>query len=125
MAKVNVGIVGVGNCASSLVQGICYYNDTTHRPAGLTNAVCAGFGIGDVAITSAFDVDVSKTGLDLAQAIWQPPNNSLKFADVPHLGVAVREGALGDGVGRSYAEKITARGQASFKHVAAHLQQTN
>src|SRR5688572_7344090 len=124
MAKVNVGVVGVGNCASSLVQGICYYSSTTHSPAGLANAVCAGFGIDDVAITSAFDVDVSKIGLDLSRAIWKPPNNSLKFAEVPHLGVPVREGVLSDGVGHGYAQRITARGQASIDEVAVHLQET-
>lgn len=83
MSTVNVGVIGVGNCASSLVQGVEYYSNTAARPAGLTNAVCADYAVSDVRFTSAFDVNVSKIGSDLSEAIWAAPNNALKFADVP------------------------------------------
>ena len=85
MSTVNVGVIGVGNCASSLVQGVAYYSNTAGRPAGLTNAVCAGYAVSDVRFTSAFDVNVSKIDRDLSEAIWTAPNNALKFADVPAL----------------------------------------
>jgi myo-inositol-1-phosphate synthase len=98
---INVGVIGVGNCASSLVQGVEYYSNSARRRAGLTNAVCAGYAVSDVRFTSAFDVDASKIGLDLSGAIWVAPNNALKFADVPHLGVPVLDGILGDGVGHT------------------------
>lgn len=124
MANVNVGIVGVGNCASSLVQGIAYYAVPHSDAVGLTHPACAGFGIADVAITSAFDVDQAKTGLDVSAAIWQAPNNSLKFAEVPRLDVPVVEGILSDGIGLTYSQKIAARGGATVDDIAAHLRHT-
>ena len=125
MSTVNVGVIGVGNCASSLVQGVEYYANTAGGPAGLTNAVCAGYAVSDVRFTSAFDVNVSKIDRDLSEAIWAVPNNALKFADVPHLGVPVREGILSDGVGHHAADRIDARGWATLDDVVAHLQRTD
>ena len=125
MGTVNVGIIGVGNCASSLVQGAEYYSSPAASPAGLTNAVCAGYAVADVRFTSAFDVNAMKIGSDLSEAIWAAPNNALKFADVPHLGVPVREGILSDGVGHHAADRIDARGQATLDDVVAHLQRTD
>jgi len=125
VSTVNVGVIGVGNCASSLVQGVEYYANTAGGPAGLTHAVCAGYAVSDVRFTSAFDVNVSKIDRDLSEAIWAVPNNALKFADVPHLGVPVREGILSDGVGHHAADRIDARGWATLDDVVAHLQRTD
>ena len=125
MRSVNVGIVGVGNCASSLVQGVEYYSNAESSTPGLTNAVCAGYSIPDIRFSSAFDVDRSKIDRDLSEAIWAAPNNALKFADVPHLGVQVREGILADGVGDSAARKINARGRAKLEEIIAHLKSTD
>src|SRR5713101_5634556 len=101
VSTVNVGVIGVGNCVSSLVQGVEYYAGPAGGRAGLTNAVCAGYAISDIKFTSAFDVNASKIGCDLSEAIWAAPNNALKFAEVPRLGVTVREGILSDGIGHS------------------------
>ena len=104
MNTVNVGVIGIGNCACSLVQGVEYYTNAEGGSAGLTNAVCAGYAVSDIRFTSAFDVDSSKIDRDLSEAIWATPNNSLKFADVSHLGVPVVEGILSDGVGHNSAD---------------------
>jgi myo-inositol-1-phosphate synthase len=124
MSTVNVGVIGVGNCAAALVQGVGYYSNKAGRPAGLTNAVCAGYAVSDVRFTAAFDVNVSKIGGDLSEAIWAAPNNALKFADVPHLGVPVLEGILSDGVGHNSADRIDARGRATLDDVVEHLKRT-
>ncbi|MGF1431298.1 inositol-3-phosphate synthase [Kitasatospora sp. LaBMicrA B282] len=119
----NVGLVGIGNCTSSLVQGVAHY--TAHPDApGLTLPVCAGYAVSDVRFTAAFDVDAAKIGLDLAEAIWTGPNNATRFAEVPPLGVPVVEGVLSDGVGRRVGERITARGTADVEAIAAHLERT-
>src|SRR4051794_18707066 len=103
MGRISVGIVGVGNCASSLVQGVQYYADPDAGKAGLTNPDCAGYSVADISFTSAFDVNAAKIGLDLSEAISVPPNNALEFAAVPFLGVPVFDGMLADGIGRSAA----------------------
>ncbi|GAA1909740.1 inositol-3-phosphate synthase [Streptantibioticus ferralitis] len=125
MGTVNVGVVGVGNCVSSLVQGVRFYADAAGAPAGLMNPVCAGYAVSDVVFTSAFDVNTAKIGKDLSAAIWAPPNNAREFADVPHLGVPVVEGVLGDGVGRHCADRIDARGGATLDDVVRHLEDTD
>jgi myo-inositol-1-phosphate synthase len=117
---VNVGLVGVGNCASSLVQGVEYYRDNPARP-GLANPVCAGYRIADVRFTSAFDVHAGKVGKDLSEAIWSAPNNALRFANVPRLGVTVSDGILCDGVGTSCAPHIPTRGLGTVEGVASQL----
>ncbi|MEU0572874.1 inositol-3-phosphate synthase [Nonomuraea sp. NPDC005983] len=122
MTFVNVGLVGVGNCASSLVQGVEYYRDGD--APGLLNPVCAGYGVSQVRFTAAFDVNGRKLGRDLSEAIWVAPNNARSFADVPHLGVEVVEGALGDGVGADSADLVDPRGTATLDGVAAHLRET-
>lgn len=121
MSTVNVGVIGVGNCAASLVQGVEYYSQTAGEPAGLTNPVCAGYAVSDVRFTAAFDVDASKIGRDLSEAIWAAPNNALRFADVPHLGLPVLDGILSDGVGRNSADRIDVRGRATLDDIAKHL----
>ncbi|HVX75151.1 MAG TPA: inositol-3-phosphate synthase [Bradyrhizobium sp.] len=104
--RVRVGIVGVGNCASSLVQGLTYYrNAKSNEPVpGLMNADLGGYHISDVEISSAFDVNADKVGCDLADAIYAKPNNTHRFASVAKTGVMVQRGPVLDGIGR-YLEK--------------------
>jgi myo-inositol-1-phosphate synthase len=99
--KVRVAIVGVGNCASSLVQGVEYYRDADPDALipGLMHTVLGGYHIGDVEFSAAFDVDGSKVGKDLGEAIFSGPNNTVRFASVPHLGVPVHRGPTFDGLG--------------------------
>jgi myo-inositol-1-phosphate synthase len=108
MAKVRVGIVGVGNCASSLVQGVEYYAKA--RPEenvpGLMHVNLGPYHVSDIEFTCAFDVDTGKVGLDLADAIWVEPNNTVKFADVPRMNVTVQRGHTYDGLGRYYRDKV-------------------
>ena len=124
MDTVNVGIVGVGNCASSLVQGVQYYSQTGTM-AGLTNPLCGGYRVSDIRFTSAFDVDVSKLNCDLSDAIWCDPNNAQRFATVPALGVPVVEGARRDGIGQHYSQRISVQGEASKDDIVSHLQRTD
>jgi myo-inositol-1-phosphate synthase len=99
--KVRVGIIGVGNCASSLVQGVHFYRDADPESLipGLMHTVLGGYHVGDIEFSAAFDVDARKVGADLGQAIWAGPNNTVKFADVPRLGVPVHRGPTTDGLG--------------------------
>jgi myo-inositol-1-phosphate synthase len=108
MSKVKLAIVGVGNCASSLVQGLEYYKDAepTETVPGLMHVDLGGYHVRDVEIVAAFDVDAKKVGRDVAEAIVSEPNNTIRFADVPHLGVDVRRGPTLDGLGRYYRETI-------------------
>jgi myo-inositol-1-phosphate synthase len=99
--KVRVGIIGVGNCASSLVQGVQFYRDASEDDfiPGLMHTNLGGYHVGDVEFSAAFDVDARKVGRDLGDAIWAEPNNTIKFADVPALGVTVHRGPTNDGLG--------------------------
>ena len=92
--EIRVAIVGVGNCANSLVQGVHYYKDAPvdQEIPGLMNVVVGGYHVRDVKFVAAFDVDSKKVGLDLAEAIWASENNTIKFADVPKSGVTVLRG---------------------------------
>ena len=74
MSAINMGIIGVGNCGSSLVQGLVYYGDANDKLIGLTNPICTGYAVSDMKITSAFDVNETKIGNDLSRAIWPAPN---------------------------------------------------
>jgi myo-inositol-1-phosphate synthase len=121
VSTVRVGIVGVGNCASSLVQGVEFYRDAQDGAAGLQNPVCAGYAVGDVRFSAAFDVQAGKTGRDLSEAIWAAPNNARAFAEVPYLDVPVTEGALSDGVGRSSAARLDACGEATADDIVRRL----
>ncbi|MBV8184615.1 MAG: inositol-3-phosphate synthase [Hyphomicrobiales bacterium] len=106
--KLRVGIVGVGNCASSFVQGLTYYRGAaSNEPIpGLTNPILGGYHVDDIQIASAFDIAASKVGLDLADAIYAPPNNTFRFADVPKCGVTVERGRTLDGLGQYLREEI-------------------
>jgi myo-inositol-1-phosphate synthase len=103
-----VGIVGVGNCASSLVQGLTYYrNAKSNEPIpGLMNADVGGYHISDIQIASAFDVNADKVGRDVVEAIWTKPNNTQRFSDVADTGVIVQRGPVMDGVGRYLRDDI-------------------
>src|SRR5438309_5323092 len=92
--KVRIGIVGVGNCASSLVQGLTYYRDAkSNEPVpGLMNADVGGYHISDIQLASAFDVNADKVGRDVAEAIWARPNNTQRFSEVAPTGVIVQRG---------------------------------
>jgi myo-inositol-1-phosphate synthase len=107
--KVRVAIIGVGNCACSLVQGVEYYKNAepgTFVP-GLMHVDLGGYHVSDIEFTAAFDVITDKVGKDLADAIWAPPNNTIKFADVPKTGVTVQRGMTHDGLGKYLSEIVT------------------
>ncbi|MET0221628.1 MAG: inositol-3-phosphate synthase [Tardiphaga sp.] len=106
--RVRVGIVGVGNCASSFVQGLTHYRDAeANEPVpGLMNVDLGGYHIGDVEIASAFDVHAGKVGRDVADAIWVPPNNTHRFSAVERTGVIVQRGPVLDGIGRYLEDDI-------------------
>src|SRR5512135_3111186 len=108
MAKVRVAIIGVGNCASALVQGVQFYRSAAEDAfvPGLMHVNLGGYHVGDIEFTAAFDVDANKVGLDLAEAIWQKPNNTIKFSDVPRLGVPVSRGMTHDGLGKYLSQVI-------------------
>ena len=107
--EIRVAIIGVGNCANSLVQGITYYKDATNDSEipGLMHPVLGGYHIKNINFVLALDVDAKKVGLDLAEAIWASENNTIKFANVIKTGVSVKRGATLDGLGRYYKETIT------------------
>jgi len=111
MGKVRIAVVGVGNCASSLVQGLEYYKDAAPaegaRIPGLMHVRFGPYHIGDVEVVAAFDVDAKKVGYDLAEAIRASENNTIKIADVPPTGVIVQRGPTLDGLGEYYREVIT------------------
>ena len=109
MGKINVAIIGVGNCSSSLVQGIQKYSeiqDNEIKVPGLMNNILGGYSIGDVNVVAAFDVDKDKVGKDLSEAIFTKNNNALKFHDVAKTGVTVQRGMTHDGVGEYLADII-------------------
>jgi myo-inositol-1-phosphate synthase len=109
MTSIRVAIVGVGNCASSLVQGVHYYRDAKpeERVPGLMHVVFGDYHVRDVEFVAAFDVDGKKVGLDLADAIGASENNTIKICDVPPTGVTVQRGHTLDGLGKYYRETIT------------------
>ncbi|MGH2723556.1 MAG: inositol-3-phosphate synthase [Actinomycetota bacterium] len=108
MTKVRLAIVGVGNCASSLLQGLHFYRDADpaeHVP-GLMHVTLGDYHVSDVEVVAAFDVDGKKVGKDVAEAIFTEPNNTIQFSDVPPTGVEVLRGPTFDGLGRYYREAI-------------------
>src|SRR5205807_9333459 len=102
-------MVGVGNCASSLLQGVEYYKnaDPADFVPGLMHVDLAGYHVRDIEFSAAFDIDKDKVGLDLGEAIFAGPNNTVKFADVPRTGVSVARGMTHDGLGKYLSEVIT------------------
>ena len=125
MGSVRVAIVGVGNCASALVQGVQYYR---HAPddafiPGLMHPRIAEYHVGDIEFSAAFDVDERKVGRDLSDAIWQAPNNTVKFADVPPLGVPVQRGMTHDGLGH-YLSQVIKKAPGPTADIANILRET-
>jgi myo-inositol-1-phosphate synthase len=106
--KIRVAIIGVGNCASSLVQGIEFYKnaDENEFVPGLMHVNLGGYHIRDIEFSAAFDVNVTKVGRDLSEAIFSEPNNTIKFSDVPKTGVTVSRGMTHDGLGKYLKEVI-------------------
>jgi myo-inositol-1-phosphate synthase len=106
--KVRVAIIGVGNCANSLLQGVEYYKDAKRDSTvpGLMHVDLGGYHISDIEFTAAFDVVKGKVGEDLSDAIWAHPNDTIKFADVPKTGITVSRGMTHDGIGKYLAEVV-------------------
>ena len=109
MGKIKVAIIGVGNCASSLVQGVYYYRNATENDfvPGLMHVNLGGYHIRDIEFVAAFDIDRNKVGKDLAEAIYTLPNNTFKFCDVPTTGIVVERGMTHDGLGKYLSQIIT------------------
>ncbi|MGE5829542.1 MAG: inositol-3-phosphate synthase [Micromonosporaceae bacterium] len=121
MGSVRVAIVGVGNCASSLVQGVEYYRkaDPNDRVPGLLHVSFGDYHVADVEFVAAFDVDARKVGRDIAEAIVTSENNTTKIADVPSTGVLVQRGPTLDGLGPLYRELVKESDEAPVKVAAA------
>ncbi|MFM2127050.1 MAG: hypothetical protein RL287_528, partial [Actinomycetota bacterium] len=107
-SEIRVALVGVGNCANSLVQGVTYYKDASADQdiPGLMHPVVGGYHINSIKFVLAIDVDAKKVGLDLADAIWASENNTIKFSQVAKTGITVQRGKTLDGLGRYYKETI-------------------
>jgi myo-inositol-1-phosphate synthase len=107
--KVRVAIVGVGNCANSFVQGVTYYRDANpaEQVPGLMHVDLGGYHVRDIEFVAAFDIDSEKVGKDLSEAIWSGQNNTIKFADVRHMGIEVHRGMTHDSLGKYLKEKIS------------------
>jgi myo-inositol-1-phosphate synthase len=123
--KVRVAIIGVGNCASSLVQGVHYYRDAPDDAEipGLMHATVGGYHVRDIEFSAAFDVVEGKVGKDLSEAIWAHPNNTIKFADVPHLGVPVSRGMTHDGLGK-YVSTVVKKAPGPTDNILSILKDT-
>ncbi len=121
MGAIRVAIVGVGNCASSLVQGVEYYKDAdpTDRVPGLMHVQFGDYHVNDIEFVAAFDVDAKKVGQDLSHAILASENNTIKICDVPPSGVAVSRGHTLDGLGKYYREMVTESDDEPVDVVAA------
>jgi myo-inositol-1-phosphate synthase len=125
LGKVRVAIIGVGNCASSLVQGVIYYRNA---PAdgfvpGLMHPNLGGYHISDIEFSAAFDIDKNKVGKDLSEAIFEAPNNTIKFADVPYLNVPVHRGMTHDGLGK-YVSRIVEKAPGATANIVKILRET-
>jgi len=121
MGSVKVAIVGVGNCAASLVQGVHYYRDAdeTASVPGLMHVRFGDYHVSDVEFVAAFDVDAKKVGQDLSAAIVASENNTISICDVPPLGVTVQRGHTLDGLGKYYRETIEESDEQPVDVVAA------
>jgi myo-inositol-1-phosphate synthase len=123
--KVRVAIIGVGNCASSLVQGVQFYKDAadTDRIPGLMHVNLGGYHVSDIEFSAAFDVVDTKVGKDLSEAIFSYPNNTFKFADVPHLDIPVARGMTHDGLGK-YLSQILKKAPGPTADIVKILKET-
>jgi myo-inositol-1-phosphate synthase len=125
LGKINVAIIGVGNCASSLVQGVHYYRDASEkeRIPGLMHVNLSGYHISDIKFVAAFDIDKNKVGKDIATAIYTPPNNTFRFCQVPRTGVKVSRGMTHDGLGK-YLSKVITKAPGSTENIVDILKET-
>jgi myo-inositol-1-phosphate synthase len=125
MGSVNVAIIGVGNCASSLVQGVHFYREAKDDEfvPGLMHVNLGGYHISDINFVAAFDIDKNKVGKDLAKAIYSPPNNTFKFCDVPKTGVKVERGMTHDGLGK-YLSQIIEKAPGPTADIVSILKET-
>lgn len=124
-AKIRVAPIGVGNCASSLVQGMEFYwnANPADRVPGLMRVTLGGYHIRDVEFTAAFDVNATKVGRDLSEAIFAEPNNTCKFSDVPQLGVKVHRGMTHDGLGK-YLKEVIVKAPGPTADIVGILKET-
>jgi myo-inositol-1-phosphate synthase len=125
VSEVRVAIIGIGNCASSLVQGLHYYRNAAEEEfiAGLMHVNLGGYHLSDIKIVAAFDIDQNKVGKDLAEAIFVPPNNTYKFCDVPPNGVTVMRGMTHDGLGK-YLSQVVVKAPGSTANIVNILKET-
>ncbi|MFC1900485.1 inositol-3-phosphate synthase [Chloroflexota bacterium] len=125
MGSINVAIIGVGNCASSLIQGVHYYKNAKENEfvPGLMHVNLGGYHISDINFVAAFDIDKNKVGTDLAKAIYAKPNNTFKFADVPDTGIIVQRGMTHDGLGK-YLSQIIQKAPGSTADIVGILKET-
>src|SRR3984893_5488348 len=123
--KVRVAVIGVGNCASSLVQGVQYYREAKPEDfvPGLMHVNLGGYHISDIEFSAAFDIDVNKVGKDISEAIYAPPNNTYRFADVPKLGAKVYRGMPHDGLGK-YLSQVIAKAPKQTSDIVKILNDT-
>jgi myo-inositol-1-phosphate synthase len=126
MSKIRLAIAGVGNCASSLIQGLEFYKDADPHDdvPGLMHVELGGYHIRDIELVAAFDVDADKVGLDASKAIFSGRNNTVKFAEVPHLAVEVLRGPTFDGFGEFYRQ-VAEESPAEPVDVAQALRDAN
>jgi myo-inositol-1-phosphate synthase len=125
LANINVAIIGVGNCASSLIQGVYYYKkakETSFVP-GIMHVKLGGYHISDINFVAAFDIDKNKVGKDLAEAIFTSPNNTFKFTEVPSTGVKIQRGMTHDGLGK-YLSQVIEKAPGSTVDIVKVLKET-
>jgi myo-inositol-1-phosphate synthase len=124
--KVRVAIIGIGNCASALVQGVEFYKDADNDAEipGLMHATLGGYHVRDIEFSAAFDVVTGKVGADLSEAIHAHPNNTMAFAKVPHLGVPVHRGMTHDGLGK-YLNQVVEKAEGPTDDIIGILKATN
>ncbi len=126
MGSINVAIIGVGNCASSLVQGVEFYKDAPDDQdvPGLMHVRLGGYHISDIRFSAAIDIDSNKVGRDLAEAVFTPPNNTFRFAEVPLTGVRVSRGMTHDGLGK-YVSELVEKAPGPTDDIVHILKETN
>jgi myo-inositol-1-phosphate synthase len=124
-SKIRVALIGVGNCASSLVQGVHFYRDASEDDfvPGMMHVNLGGYHARDIEFSAAFDINANKVGLDLSQAIMAEPNNTIRFADVPELGVKVHRGMTHDGLGK-YLKPMIPKARGSTDDIVGILKKT-